>query len=193
MKMNIKLKTVKRGKIKQRWNIGSLKKNNIPFQRSVEDGIRTSTRIGKDVNQRWIDFKEVIISSAKEQIGYEKKDKIRKSWITEDMTSKMDERRKWKSKNDEQGRQRYRQLNNELRREAAKAKEEWWSKECAELEELDSKGRSDLVYAKVAKLTWKKNMMSKNVGVMDSAGNIVTEPEEVSETWIIIISFTVYH
>src|SRR3989442_14602237 len=65
--------------------------------------------------------------------------------ITEDMTSKMDERRKWKSKNDEHGRQRYRQLNNELRREAAKAKEEWWSKECAELEELDSKGRSDLV------------------------------------------------
>src|SRR3989441_12985229 len=48
-------------------------------------------------------------------------------------------------KNDEHGRQRYKQLNNELRREAAKAKEEWWSKECAELEELDSKGRSDLV------------------------------------------------
>ena len=130
-----------------------MKKNNIPFQRSVEDEIRTSTRTGKDVNQRWIDFKEVIIGSAKEQIGYEKKDKIRKSWITEDMTSKMDERRKWKSKNDEQGRQRYRQLNNELRREAAKAKEEWWSKECAELEELDSQGRSDLVYANVAKIT----------------------------------------
>src|SRR3989442_2059974 len=99
-----------------------MKKNNIPFQRSVEDGIRTSTRMRKDVNQRWIDFKEVIIGSAKKQIGYEKKDKIRKSWITENMTSKMDERRKWKSKNDEQGRQRYRQLNNELRREAARQK-----------------------------------------------------------------------
>src|SRR5437867_4823184 len=183
MKTNIKLKTVKRGKRKQRWNIESLKKNNIPFQRSVEDGIRTSTRIGKDVNQRWIDFKAVITGSAKEQIGYEKKDKIRKFRITEDMTSKMDERRKWKSKNDEQGRQRYKQLNNELRREAAKAKEEWWNKECAELEELDSKGRSDLVYAKVAKLTWKKKMTNKNVSVRDSAGNMVNEPEEVKETW----------
>ena len=29
---------------------------------------------------------------------------------------------------------KYRQLNNELRREAAKAKAEWWSKECAEKE-----------------------------------------------------------
>ena len=50
----------------------------------------------KDVNQRQIDFKEVIIGSAKEQIGYEKKEKIRKAWITEDMTKKMDERRSWK-------------------------------------------------------------------------------------------------
>ena len=98
------------------------------------------------------------------------------------MTSRMDERRNWKSTNNEYGRQRYRQLNNELRREAAKAKEEWRSKKCAELEELDSKGRSDLVYAKVAKLTWKKKMTSKNVGVMNSAGNRVTEPEEVRET-----------
>src|SRR3989442_11570994 len=99
------------------------------------------------------------------------------------MTRKMDERRKWKSKNDEHGRQKYRQLNNELRREAAKAKEEWWSKECAELEQLDSKGRSDLVYAKVARLTWKKNMTRKNLGVKDNAGNTVTEPDEVRETW----------
>src|SRR3954471_18301864 len=99
------------------------------------------------------------------------------------MINKMDERRNWKNKNDDYGRQRYRQLNNELRREAAKAKEEWWNKECAELEELDSKGRSDLVYAKVAKLTWKKKMTNKNVSVRDSAGNMVNEPEEVKETW----------
>ena len=59
----------------------------------------------------------------------------------------------------------------------------WWSTECDKLEELNSKGRSDLVYAKVAKVTWKKKVMSKNVSVADSAGNIITEPEEVRETW----------
>src|SRR5881398_1612266 len=99
------------------------------------------------------------------------------------MANKMDERRSWKSKNDEYGRQRYRQLNKELLREAAKAKEEWWSKWCVELEELDSKGRSDLVYAKVAKLTWKKKITRENLGVKDNAGNTVTEPEVVRETW----------
>ena len=77
---------------------------------------------------------------------YERKERIRKPWITEEMMNKMDERRKWKNKNDEEGRKMYRQqLNNEVRREAVKAKEKWWKKECGELEERNSKGRSDLV------------------------------------------------
>ena len=123
MQMSIKLKTLRRVKRKQKWNIERLKMNNIPFQRSVEEAVGTITRKGMDVNQRWIDFKGVILDSAKEQIGYERKEKIRKSWVTEDMISKMDERRNWKNKNDEYGTQRYRQSNNELRREAAMAKE----------------------------------------------------------------------
>ena len=183
MKMNIKWKTLKRVKRNPKWNIELLKKNNLPFQRGVEEAMGTIMRKGLDVNQRWIDFKEVIKDSAKEQIGYERKEKIRKPWVTEEMISKMDERRNWNNKNDEHGRQKYKELNNELRREVAKAKEKWWSKECEELEELDSKGRSDLVYAKIANLTWKKKVVSKNASVKDSKGNIVTEPEEVRERW----------
>src|SRR6188508_2491160 len=97
------------------------------------------------------------------------------------MVNKMDERRKWKNKSNEEGKKRYRELNNELRREAAKAKETWWSRECTELEELDKKGRSDLVYDKVAKLTWKKKCMNKNIEIKDCAGAIVNEPEKVRE------------
>ena len=50
------------------------------------------------------------------------------------MINKVNERRKWKNESNEEGKKRYRQLNNELRREAAKAKETWWSRECKELE-----------------------------------------------------------
>ena len=65
-----------------------------------------------------------------------------------------------------------------------KAKEEWWSRECDELEELNSKGRSDLVYAKVAKLTWNKRLGNKSGTVVaDDAGNRITEPEKVRERW----------
>ncbi len=37
------------------------------------------------------------------QIGLERREGVRKPWITRDMISKMDERRKWKNKNNEEG------------------------------------------------------------------------------------------
>src|SRR6476661_608198 len=69
---------------------------------------------------------------------------------------KMQERRKWKNKNTEEGKRTYRRLNNELRRETDQARERWWEHECNELKELDPRARPDLVYAKVGQLTRKK-------------------------------------
>ena len=62
------------------------------------------------------------MNAAQTEIGYKKKEMTRKPWITKDMIMKMKERKEWKSKNAEEGKQRYRQLNNELRREVDKAK-----------------------------------------------------------------------
>jgi hypothetical protein len=58
-----------------------------------------------------------------------------------------------KSKNTEHGKKMYRKLNNALRMETEKAKEKWWETECRELEELNNRGRSELVYAKEKNLT----------------------------------------
>ena len=49
--------------------------------------------------------------------------------------------------NTEHGRQMYRKLNNELRRETDRARAVWWAG--VWWEELDRSGRSDLVYAKI--------------------------------------------
>ena len=91
------------------------------------------------------------------------------------------------NESNEEGKKRYRELNNELRREAAKAKETWWSRECKELEELDKKARSDLVYDKVAKLTWKKKCMNKNIEIKNNTGVIVNEPEEERKRTVAVI------
>jgi len=58
---------------------------------------------------------------------------------------KMTQRRKWKSVNSEEGRPRYRVVNNQLRRETEKAKEKWWDKQCTELEGMNKMGRTDLL------------------------------------------------
>ena len=44
-----------------------------------------------EINQRWIEMKQVIVSSARKEIGYEKGTRKKKPWITEEMKSKMDE------------------------------------------------------------------------------------------------------
>ena len=77
----------------------------------------------------------------------------------------------------------YRQLNNELRRETDKARAAYWERQCKEFEELNAQGRTDLVYARVERLTWEEKARSLNMGIMDSSGNIITDPEEVRETW----------
>jgi hypothetical protein len=50
----------------------------------------------------------------------EKRD--RKPWITQEMISKVDERRKWKSVNTGEGRGNYRRLRNELKRATKKVR-----------------------------------------------------------------------
>jgi len=49
----------------------------------------------------------------------------------------------------EKGKKIYRRLKDELRRTTDKAKENWWKEQCKELEELEKKGRNELLYQKV--------------------------------------------
>ena len=50
----------------------------------------------------------------------------RKPWVTDKMVRKMNERRKWKNVSTDNGVKKYKQLNNELRRETDKAREDRW-------------------------------------------------------------------
>ena len=62
MEMSVKLKKLKRIRRKRKWNIERLKRNSIPFQKSVEEAIWNNS--GMNVNERWGKFKEVVLRSA---------------------------------------------------------------------------------------------------------------------------------
>src|SRR6476619_775993 len=104
-------------------------------------------------------------------MGYLKEKVARKSWITTAIMEKMQERKKWKNKNTEEGKITYRRLNNKLRRETDQARERWWKNECNELEELDQRARPDLVYAKVGQLTRKKTTNCTSDAIKDRQEN----------------------
>jgi exonuclease III len=182
MKMNVKLKKLKKGSIQRKWNMDRLKLNEKSFCKDVEENVENGQ--SSTVEEKWRQLKSAITESAVKNIGYSKGRVAKKPWITTSMLDKMEERRMWKSRNSEEGRKNYRKLNNELRRETEKAKEEWWNNECKELEDLDQRGRSDLVYSKVRKLTESKKSGSRSVSIKDKDGRLLTDPEEIRKRWL---------
>ena len=60
-------------------------------------------------------IKECVLDTISDLVGKVEK-RARKPWITQEMVSKIDERRKWKSDNTEEGKKNYRRLRKESHR-----------------------------------------------------------------------------
>jgi len=95
-------------------------------------------------------IKECVLDTLSVLVGKVEK-KVRKPWKQE-MISKMDERRKWKNVNTEEGRKNYRRLRNELKRATDNAKKEYLENICNGIMEFQRTGRYDLMYMKTKEL-----------------------------------------
>ena len=107
--------------------------------------------------------------------------RARKPWITQEMISKMDERRKWKNVNTEEGRGNYRRVRNELKRATEKAKKEYFENACTEIMEFHRISRYDLIYMKTKELGWKETQGIQNIGIEDSQGNRIVDQKQSPE------------
>jgi type I site-specific restriction endonuclease len=61
---------------------------------------------------QWKNIKECVLDTISDLVGKVEK-RAGKPWITQEMISKTDERRKWKNVNSEESRRNYRRLRNE--------------------------------------------------------------------------------
>lgn len=129
----------------------------------------------------WNRLKSAILKSGEDNIGYEGRRKANKPWVTDQMLDKMEERRKWKNVNTENGRKMYRKLNNKLPRETDRARVSWWESQCSELGDLEGLGRSDLIYAKVKELCQDKHGGKKQDSVLSKDEILLTELDEVNK------------
>jgi hypothetical protein len=181
MRVKLKLKKLKRGKNRRKWDMEKLKANQKQFRFGIENDVQRN--VTGTVEEKWSSLRDIILKNARIHVGYRQGKRAKKPWITEAMLQKMRERRKWKSKNTMEGRTKYKQLNNELRRETEKARAEWWERECEELEGLEASGRSDLMYAKVRRLTRKGKAAGGNLAINDKDGKLITDPDKVRARW----------
>jgi len=68
--------------------------------------------------------------------------------------------------------------------ETDRAREEWWEARCDELAEYDKRGRSDLLYHEVRRLTrTSKKSTSRNAAVNDRNGELLSEVDDVKARW----------
>jgi hypothetical protein len=131
---------------------------------------------------QWNNIKECVLDTLSDVIG--KVEKIaRKPWITQEMISKMDERRKWKNVNTEEGRKNYRRLRNELKRATDNAKKKYLEKICNKIMEFQRTGRYDLMYMKTKEPGWKETQGIQNIGIEDSQGNRIIEQSQLLKIW----------
>jgi len=79
--------------------------------------------------------------------------KARKSWITQEMMSKMDEQRTWKKVNNEEGLKNLIRMGNELKRATHKAMKGYLQSTC-DIMELPRTRCYNLMYTKMKELDW---------------------------------------
>ena len=185
MKVRLTLKRLKQPARRLKWNlealkgIGKEKLNKGVTTRLLERG----DSVEADTNAKWNTLKRAVIESAEQNIGRERRRASKKPWVTETMLRKMDERRKWKRVNNEEGKRKYRELNNELRRETEKAREDYWVKQCLEIEDLEKAGKMDKMYRNVKELNRKRKSQQRTESIMSKQGELMTVPEQVNERW----------
>jgi hypothetical protein len=109
--------------------------------------------------------------------------KARKPWITQEIISKIDERRKLKNANNEEGRKNYRRLRNELKRATDKTKKEYVESICDEIIEFPRTGCYDLMYVKTKELGCKEIHGIQNISIEYTQGNIIIDRRRVLQIW----------
>ena len=183
MTTNLKLKKVKRRKPKKRWNLEKLKNQEIArnYATQVEQQL---DNVGQDcINGKWNKVKDVIKEAAEVNIGYIDKIAPKKPWINDEMISKMRERRKWKAINTEIGRKNYKKLNNELRRETQRARDTWWQEICHNIQDLEKRGQTDLMYHRIKEVTGEKKTQEKGTAIKDHNGSLLTDKMNIRGRW----------
>ena len=103
-------------------------------------------------------------------------------WITEEILDLCDKRRELTKKRFEpEGSEKYKDVNNNIKRCTKKALENWIGEPCSEMEENLRKNNSKMAYQQVKDLTTVKQ--GKATIVQDRSGKCLTEERQILNRW----------
>lgn len=163
-KCELRYKKPQRPKVQQeKYSVKLLKKEEVVEQYGRYIDIEYQKgNVDDPLNKKWENIKLAIKKAADTVLTKKEKKEPRRSWINKEIVKLIDERRKYK-KNNTRGQQKYRQLRNQVNREARKAKEEWLEQQCSEIDELFKVNKIDYAYHKIQQFVGKRKRNCTNI------------------------------
>ena len=131
---------------------------------------------------QWKNIKECVLDATSVLVGKVEK-RTRKPWITKEIISKIDDRRKWKNVSTKEGRRNYRRLRNKMKKATENAKKEYIENPCTDNMEFHRTGCCDLMYMKTKQLGWKETQGIQNIGIENSRGNRRVDQRQELKIW----------
>ncbi|KAI5738445.1 hypothetical protein M8J77_007179 [Diaphorina citri] len=177
-----KLKRMQRRNKVKKWDTSKLKTSEGGvFAEKVEEELKKNA-VNVNIKEEWNTIKSSIKNALEKSVGKEARTP-RKEWITREMMEKMEKRRQLKNDNSDEGRRKYKMMNNELRRETDKAREKWMEEQCEKIEELEKYSKTEEMYKVVKNLTKKKPRVINKQGMKNKNGIITSSVEESKTVW----------
>jgi len=175
-------KIIKFQKSRPRWDLEKLYAQRQRVQDTLEERVFSIECESGSSEVQWNNIKECMLDTINDLVGKVKK-RIRKPWITQEVISKTDERRKWKNVNNEDRRRNYRRLRDELKGPQKRPKKEYLEIISNEIIEFQRTGRNDLMYMKTKELGWNETQGIQSIGIEDSQGKRIVEQRQVLKIW----------
>ena len=180
MNFKNKLKAIKKRKTKvtKRWNLRKLKESETR-ERFVEETNRVfdNTQDTEDTNDIWRELKEKLGSVADMICG--KLEKVEKQdWMTVEILNEMKIRSELKSSGNAV---EYKKVKKKVQKLCRDAKNYFYQEKCKEIEELDRKHNTTLMYSKIKQLTEKKKRTKQ--GICDKDGNLLMDQKDILNRW----------
>ena len=94
MRMAMRLKVMRKGRKRLKWDMVNLKKSEKEFSEYVEQRIQKGEY--DDIEGSWNNLKSLVAQAGKNVAGYQKWAYAKKPWVTKEMMDKMEERRYYK-------------------------------------------------------------------------------------------------
>ena len=139
---------------RKRWVLEKLHAQRQKVQDALQEKLGAIECESCNVEVQWNNIKKCVLDAMSDLVGKVKK-RARKQWIAREMIGKVDERRKWKNVNNEEGRKKSREnskkLRSELKRAIEKAKMGYLLSICDEIVQFQRRGCYDLMYMKKRK------------------------------------------